>query len=65
MEKYVIQGILKLKILDLKSFAGKCMEYEFWKADMMNKIEIDREKFSNDYERKVYIFNYLENNDRN
>ena len=55
----------KLKILDLKSFAGKCMEYKSWKTDMMNKIKIDHEKFNNNYERKAYIFNYLKNDDRN
>ena len=55
----------KLKIPNLKFFADKRMEYESWKADMMNKIKIDCKKFSNDYKRKAYIFNYLENDDRN
>ena len=55
----------KLKIPNLKFFADKRMEYKFWKADMMNKIKIDCKKFSNDYKRKAYIFNYLENDDRN
>ena len=54
-----------MKILDLKSFAGKHIEYESWKADMMNKIEIDHKKFNNDYKKKAYIFNYLKNNGKN
>ena len=32
---------------------------------MINKIEIDYKKFSNDYKRKAYIFNCLENDGRN
>ena len=31
----------------------------------MNKIKINHKKFSNNYKRKAYIFNYLKNNDKN
>ena len=57
--------MLKLKILDLKFFTDKCMKYKSWKTNIINKIEINHEKFSNNYKRKAYIFNYLENDGRN
>ena len=41
------------------------MEYEFWKVDIINKIEIDYKKFNNNYKKKTYIFNCLENDSRN
>ena len=65
MKKYIIQGVLKLKISDLKFFINKYMEYKSWKVDIINKIKIDHKKFSNDYKRKVYIFNHLENDGKN
>ena len=65
MKRYVIQGVLKLKILDLKFFADKYIKYKSWKTNIINKIEIDYKKFNNDYKRKTYIFNYLKNNGRN
>ena len=47
IKKAVILAFSKLKISDLKSFIEKQAEYESWKADIINKIEINSEKYIN------------------
>ena len=61
IERAIILVFSKLKIPDLKSFTEKQVKYKSWKADIINKIEIDSEKYTNNKQRQAYIFNYLSN----
>ena len=51
IEKAIILIFSKLKIPDPKPFTEKQIKYKSWKADIINKIEIDNEKYTNDKQK--------------